>query len=114
MKRSLFFAQKKPLTVIVFGTLMLALTLWFLLTGSGPVSQIVVMGLAGLTFLGYTVSYEISTDFKNKRHLKMFGLSLFTTELDCIFPDYIVVFSGKFKQGAEWGSVAAIGKERRG
>ncbi|WP_298505580.1 hypothetical protein [uncultured Maribacter sp.] len=25
----------------------------------------------------------------------------------------MIVFSAKFKQGAEWGSLAAIGKERR-
>ncbi|PCJ97731.1 MAG: hypothetical protein COA50_04640 [Flavobacteriaceae bacterium] len=61
---------------------------------------------------GYSISYEITKDFGNKKHYKLFGQTLFRQKLQCIYPEYITVFSASFKQGADWGSVAALGKER--
>jgi len=114
MKKTLFFEQEKPLTVKILGAVIMLIVLWFVVINSGPLNQVVVMSLIGLTLIGYSISYEITPDFKNKRHFKLFGLSVFKSKLETAFPDYMVVFSAKFKQGAEWGPVGAMGKERTG
>lgn len=114
MKKSLFFEQEKPLTVKILGVTLLLFVLWFVYNGTGARSQLVAMSAIGFVLLGYSVSYEITRDFKNRRHFKLFGLSLFKSYLKIKMPDYMVVFSAKYKQGAEWGPVGALGKDRKG
>ncbi|WP_291867328.1 hypothetical protein [Maribacter sp.] len=60
------------------------------------------------------MTFEIGRDFNNYKHFKLFGFTLFKSKLSVAYPDYVIVFSAKYKQGAEWGSVAAMGKERKG
>lgn len=114
MKKPLFFKQKKPLTVWLLGSFLLLLTLYFIVSEEAPVSQLLVMSLLSIALLGYSISYEISPDFKNKIHFKMLGISVIRTNAEILFPEFIGLFSVRFKQGAEWGSVAAMGKERIG
>ena len=114
MRSSLFFKQKKPLTVVILGILMLLFSIYLIVNNEGPLSQRVILGTLSLLLIGYSVSIEIGSDFSNYRHLKLFGLTIFKSKLDIPIPDYIIVFSAKYKQGAEWGSVAAMGKERGG
>lgn len=114
MKKSLFFRQKKPLTVIILGTMFLVFVLWFLAEGAGSLSQLVVMGLLGLLLLGYSISYEIVSDGVAKKHFGLFGLSLFRGKLHIPYSEYLCVVKARYKQGAEWGPVASLGKERSG
>jgi len=69
------------------------------------------MATIGLLLVGYSISYEIKSDFNNKTHYKFFGITVFIQRLAIIFPDYITVFSARFKQSSDWGPVAAMGKE---
>ena len=114
MKKALHFKQKKPLTVIILGALMLLLVVYLIFNNSGPLNQKVILGILSIVLIGYSVSFEIGSDFINYRHLKIFGITLFKSKLNISFPDYLIVFSAKYKQGAEWGSVAAMGKQRGG
>ena len=113
MKNKLFFNQKKALTVRILGVVILVLLAYLWFNVSLPISQIVVMFSLGIFLVGYSVAYEFNNDFKNKKHLKLFGVTLFKVSLDVLFPEYISVFSASFKKGADWGSVAAIGKENK-
>ena len=33
--------------------------------------------------------------------------------MNVFYPDYITLFSASYKQNADWGSIAALGKERQ-
>lgn len=112
MKNSLYFKQLKPTTVTVLGVFLLIILGMVMFTNSGTLDQYIVLSGLSIVVLGYSISYEITKDFKNKKHYKLFGQTLFRQKLQCIYPEYITVFSASFKQGAEWGSVAALGKER--
>lgn len=112
--QSLFFKQKKPLTVVILGYILLAVLLSLLATNSGPLNQHIVLGFLSLLLIGYSNSYEVLHKFKLYKHFKFFGITLFKSKVVFPLPDYLIVFSAKYKQGAEWGSVAAMGKERGG
>lgn len=114
MKKSIFFEQKKPVTVWMLGTIFLLLAAWNSVKDSGPLNQSIILGLIALILLGYSISYEIAADYNNKKHFKMFGHSLFKSKLALVFPDYITVFLAKFKSEADWGPVGALGKHRNG
>lgn len=114
MKESIFFKQEKPLTVWILGSFLLLLTVYFLLYEEAPLSQIIVMTLLSLVLLGYSTSLEVSSDFRSVKHIKFFGVSLTRTKINMIIPEYIGLFSARYKQGSEWGSVAAMGRERAG
>lgn len=114
MKTFLYFKQPKPITAYMLGSLLLVVA-FSLLNGNNTVwSQIVILMSTALILFGYTISYEITSDFKNKRHFKLFGLTLFKNRLDIAFPDYITIFAVNFKRVSEWGPVAAMGKKRSG
>lgn len=57
---------------------------------------------------------EITPDFRNKRHFRLFGLNLVKLDLNISFPDYIVVCSAKLKSSTGWRAIDAMGKERSG
>lgn len=114
MIKAFFFEQMKPLTVKILGAILLVFVLYLILTNSGPLNQKVFLGILSLVLVGYSVAYEIGRDFENYKHLKWFGFTVFKSKLQIPKPDYLIVFSAKYKQGAEWGSVAAMGKERKG
>ena len=114
MKKSIFLKQKKPLTVWMLGGLMLFMAAWFLVTKSGRLDQILTMVVLALILLGYSISYEITEDFNNRRHFKIFGVSLFKSKLGLLYPDYITVFSAMSKQSSQWGPISALGSERKG
>lgn len=112
MSKSLFFKQSKPLTVSILGGSMMALA-FVLWTAGGPgPSQISTMLIGGLALLGYSVSFEMIDTLNHKKHLKMFGRTIFKQKLRSFSPEYISVFSALFKQGSEWGPVAALGGKR--
>lgn len=114
MKPSLYFRQTKPITAYMLGGLLIIVAI-SLMNGNDIVwSQIATLAFIALVLFGYSISYEITSDFKNSRHFKFFGLTLFKNKLDIAFPDYITIFAVSFKQGAEWGPVAAMGKNRNG
>lgn len=111
---SLFFKQKKPLTIVILGVLMLLLVVNLILNDSGPLNQKVILSILSVLLLGYSISFEVRKDFVNYKHVKLFGFTVFKSKLKIAYPDYLIVFSSKYKQSAEWGSVAAMGKERGG
>jgi len=114
MKQSLFYKQKKPLTVVILGYILLVILISLLVTNSGPLNQHIILGILSLVLIGYSNSYEVVKDFTIYKHLKIFSISVFKSKVVFPAPDYLIVFSAKYKQGAEWGSVAAMGKERGG
>lgn len=114
MIQSLFYIQKKPLTALILGYILLVVLFSLLVTNSGPLNQHIVLGIITFFLIGYSISYEVSKDFILFKHLKVFGITLFKSKIHFPFPDYLIVFSATYKQGAEWGSVAAIAKERGG
>lgn len=113
MINSLFFKQSKRLTVKILGAVILILTGTIIFDGAAPLSQIISMSSIGIVLLGYSISYEFRKDYINKKHFQLFGITLFKYKLDVLFPDYIIVFSASFKQGSDWGPVAALGKETK-
>ena len=113
MTKSIFFKQSKPSTVIILGTSIIALALFLVYEGTASLSQILTMIVLGLLLLGYSISYEFDSNLSHKRHIKLFGVSIFRSKLECIFPEYITVFLAVFKKGSDWGPVSAMGKETR-
>jgi len=114
MKASIFFKQQKPLTAQILGGVLLVFTIWFIVSDAGSLSQLIVMPTIGLGLLGYSNTYEIAQDFINKKHFKLFGITLFSTKLPIAFPKYIVVLATKTKRSSEWGPISALGKEQQG
>lgn len=114
MINSIFFKQKKPLTVLILGVLIFLFVVYLILNNSGPLNQRVILSILSVLLIGYSVSFEIRKDFGNYKHIKMFGITVFKSKLNIPYPEYLIVFSAKYKQGAEWGSVAAMGKQRGG
>lgn len=111
MIEAMSFRQSKPTTVKILGVVILLFIGYVVYAGNPPLSQIITMSAIGIPLVGYSISYEIKTDFNNKTHFKLFGLTVFKQRLAIIFPDYITVFSARFKQSSNWGPVAAMGKE---
>lgn len=111
MIEAMHFRQSKPLTVKILGVVILLFIGYIVYVGTPPLSQIITMSATGILLVGYSISYEIKADFSNKKHFKLFGITVFKHSLNLIFPDYITVFSARFKQSSNWGPVAAMGKE---
>ena len=105
--------QIKPLTVKILGAFLFLLTIWMMVQYEPPTSQVVVMFLISFILLGYQVSFEFNKAYKNKRLLKLFGIVVWSSKLDSIFPDYIKVYSGHYKQDSEFGPVSALGNSRQ-
>ncbi|MBM1105232.1 hypothetical protein JQC67_03675 [Aurantibacter crassamenti] len=114
MKSSLYFKQKKPIIAPILGVMLLVIGANLFYENKSSTSQIAILILMVLVLFGYSISYEIAVDFKNWRHFKMFGFTLFKSKLKIDYPEYITVFSAIHKQNAEWGPIAAMGKERSG
>lgn len=113
MTKSIFLKQSKPLTLSILGGAILVLTLFLIMEGRAELAQISTMVIIGLALLGYSVSFEIKDNLEHKRHLKIFGVTIFEQKLASLSPDYITVFSALFKQGSEWGPVSALGGKRQ-
>jgi len=111
MSNAMFFKQSKPVTVQILGVILLVLMAISVYEGEPPLSQIISMSAMGIILLGYSVSYEIRSDFDNKRHIQLFGISVLKSKLKLSYPEYVTVFSARFKQNTDWGPVAALGKE---
>ena len=105
--------QIKPLTVKILGAFLFILTIWMMVQYQSPTSQIVVMFLISFILLGYQVSFEFTKGYKNKRLLKLFGIVVWSSKMDSIFPDYIKIYSGHYKQDSEFGPVSALGNSRQ-
>jgi len=97
MIEAMHFKQSKPLTVKMLGVVTLLFIGCIVYAGSPPLRQIITMSAIGILLVGYSISYEIKADFNNKMHLKLFGITVFKHSLDLIFPEYITVFSARFK-----------------
>ena len=67
------------------------------------------MFLISFILLGFPVSLEFNKAYKNKRLLKLFGIVFWSSKLDSVFPDYIKLYSGHYKQDSEFGPVSALG-----
>lgn len=109
---TLSFKQTKPLTVKILGAFLFLIFIFFLLKYNAPFSQLIVLFILSFVLLGYSVSFEVSENFKNYRCIRLFGVLFFKQSMTIFFPDYITVFSASFSQNADWSSVAALGKER--
>lgn len=112
MRKSLHFKQPKPITAYMLGGLLLVIGISMLITNRLEWTQAAILSVFVITLLGYSISYEISSDFMNSKHFKLLGLTLWKSKMSIAFPDYVTVFAARFKVGAEWGPVSAMGKER--
>ncbi len=107
MKNNMLFKQDKPTTAKILGVCMFVVACIQLLYKSN-ISELVALFLLSTSILGYSVAYEIRSDFKNKKHFRLFGFSVLELKLNCIKPDYISVFSASFNGGTGWGPIAAM------
>ncbi|MEO9893536.1 hypothetical protein [Aurantibacter sp.] len=114
MKNTLFFRQKKPIIAPILGAMFILICLIDFIGEKTDYTKILVLVIFAVLLFGYTVSYEITKEYVNFRHFKLFGFTLLKSKLNIVFPDYISVFSAKYKRSAEWGPVAAMGKEQSG
>ena len=110
MIEAMHFRQSKPSTVKILGVVILLFIGYIVYAGAPPLSQISTMSAIGILLVGYSISYEIKADFNKNKHFKLFGITVFKHSLALIFPEYITVFSVRFKHGSDWGPVAAMGK----
>lgn len=104
------FIQEKPLTIKIFGGVLLGMAI--LLAGFGDgiaLGQLLTMSGLGLVLLGYSLTYEIHADYGNKRSYNLFGLPMYKTVLKVEFPDYISLFSARVGKDSGWGPIAAMG-----
>ena len=113
MNGAMQFEQSKPLTVKILGIMILLMTVFIVWSNTPSTSQLIAMPTIGILLLSYSISYEIKADFENRKHFKLFGTTVFIQRLELLFPDYISVFSARFKQGVDMGPVAAIGRINR-
>lgn len=113
MKKSIFLKQRKPLIATILGIVFLVLILFLGYEGIAAYGQIMTMLVVGMLLLGYSVSFEINSERKHKKHFKLFGYTVFKQRLTCISPEFISVFSVVFKKDSEWGPVAAMGNQTR-
>ncbi len=109
----MLFKQPKPQKILILGVLILVFAFYVMLNKESPWSQIITMVLIGLVLFGYSVSYEITKNFKSYKHFKMLGLIIWKQRITLDRPDYISVFSASFKQDNEWGTVSALGTKTR-
>lgn len=112
MKGSLYFRQQKPITAYILGGLLLLVGISLLLAHRLVLTRAVVLFVIAFLLFSYSISYEINSEFKNSKHYKLVGLTILKIKMDMAFPEYITVFSARFKAGAEWGPVSAMGKAR--
>lgn len=113
MKTPIDLKQLKPPIVNVLGFFILLLTLFLLYEQTADRGQLIAMLCICSILLGYSISFEISNSLKPKRHYKFFGITVFRQRLACIGPDYILVFSARFKKESQWGPVSELGKQTR-
>ena len=113
MKTSLFFKQKKPLTVIILGIVLFILGGLVLVDNGNELTPPITMFSIGVILLGYSVSFEIRETLNHKRHFKLFGVTIYMSSLEFFAPEYIVVFSATYSKSSEWGPVSALGKENK-
>ncbi len=106
--------QPKPLTVSIISYFLLFILLCLLFTNTAPLSQYIFLSIICFVLIGYAINYKVSKDFVIHKHFTIFGFTVFKSTISFPFPDYIIVFSSIYKQGAEWGSVAAMGNKRTG
>jgi hypothetical protein len=113
MKTSLFFTQRKPLTVKILGAVLFVLGCLVLLEDNAELTQIITMFGLNAILVGYSNSFEIRDSFDHKKHFKLFGITLFKQRLDVFSPEYIVVFSVTSGKSSEWGPIAAMGNTNK-
>lgn len=113
MMTSIYLKQSKPPIANILGVFILLLVLFLLYEDTAGLGQMITVSCFELVLLGYSISFEISKVLKHKKHYKLFGITVFKQRLECIFPDYISVFSARFKTDAEWGPVAAMGSQTK-
>ena len=109
MKEFLLFKQRKPITVTILGAFLLALLALIVYEQRVPLSQTVVMLAGGILLLAYSVSYEIRKDFKHKKHLKLFGMTVLRSKLDYFEQERGVVLPTVSRKSNNWGPISAIG-----
>lgn len=113
MKKAVFLKQPKPIIGNILGVFILILTLFLLYEGTAGLSQVTIMFFSSLVLIGYSISFEITSDLNHRKHFRLFGNTVFKQSLDCIPPDYVTVFYSVFKKESEWGPVAAMGSQIR-
>lgn len=64
MKKTLFFKQKKPITIQILGVVILMLLVFIGYADRPPMSQIIVMCLLSFGLIGYSISYEFANNFR--------------------------------------------------
>lgn len=113
MMGSCILKQKKPLKIKILSFLMFFMVVSLLLRTEHSWAQILFLLTIASILLGYSISYQISKNFKNVKRIKLFGLTIWRSELVLDYPEYISVFSTSFKQNNEWGTVSALGTKSR-
>lgn len=111
MRKSLFFKQKRPLTVVILAIVFLIITCISLIEDSNELYVCITLFSIGIVLLAYSVSFELREDFDHKKHFKIFGITFFKLNLKFFNPEYTVVFSTSTSKSSEWGPVAAMGTQ---
>lgn len=107
---SIIFKQTKPLTVVILGYFLAFIFLLFVVFHKPPLSQLLILFLLAFVLIGYSIRFEIESNYLNTKLFSLFGFVIFKQKLIIIFPEYIVLMPSTFSSSSDWGSVAALGK----
>lgn len=105
--------QERPLKGKILSVLILCFSVVFLFMNVEPIETRMIFFLIASLIFGFSKSYRINADFNNQKFFSVFGLNIFTTKLQLLYPDYISVFSASFGLDNEWGAIAAIGTKEK-
>lgn len=110
MMKSMILFQPKPMTIKVLGVFLLFLLMVVIYEGSSTTGQSATIFVLGLMLLGYSVAYELRSDFNHLKHFKLFGITCYKTKLRFFQPEKAKAFPVLTKRSFDWGPVSAMGK----
>lgn len=103
--KSIYFPQTKPTTAMIIGYVFLIFSFF----SFDQINQFITLFLLGILIVGYNISYEITSDFNNKKAYTFFGLPIIKFKFNLEFPDYISLFESSYSKSNTWGPVSALG-----
>jgi len=110
---SVICKQEKALKGKILTSIVLVFSFLFLFNETEPFLPRIILFFVTLIIFGFSISFKISKDFRNKKVYSCFGIPFFAVDLNLEFPDYISVFSASFKLNNEWSTVSALGTSEK-
>lgn len=108
---SISFKQAKPFKVKIFGAVLIIIAFYSAIFEDLLDIKTLIVFVLGLSFISYSVIYEVDKDFNIYRCLRFFRINLTKKSLNLNYPDYIVVMPAFLKQSNDWSTVSALGTE---